>query len=246
MSIDSVMSSNHLIVLCRPLFLLPSVLPSNKVLSSESALHIRWSKHWSFSFTISPSSAFPQLSAHPFFHSKRRRGMKNSLSVGRDGNTQNLFSGRCGSWWKGAEHRAWWPLDDRSTWQFSASTLGVHWSSRWSPQTCPLLSRRCPRWITPQEVFSTMTCLTFGPKCPLLWGVLCPRHYKMFSSICDLCTLDVCFLFWGWFSFWLPCMAYGALPCMISVPEPGTEPTAVKVWNPNHCTNGDTSLHSRC
>ena len=55
MSIESVMPSNHLI-LCRPLPLLPSIFPSIRVFSSESALHIRWPKNWSFSFSISPSN----------------------------------------------------------------------------------------------------------------------------------------------------------------------------------------------
>jgi len=54
MSVESVMPSSHLI-LCRPL-LLPSVFPSIRVFSSESVLHIRWPKYWSFSFSISPSS----------------------------------------------------------------------------------------------------------------------------------------------------------------------------------------------
>ena len=54
MSIQSLMPSNHLI-LCRPL-LLPSIFPSIRVFSTESALHIRWSKYWSFSFSISPSN----------------------------------------------------------------------------------------------------------------------------------------------------------------------------------------------
>ena len=52
------MPSNHLI-LCRPLLLLPSVFPSIRVFSNESALHIRWPKHWSFS--ISPSSEYSRL-----------------------------------------------------------------------------------------------------------------------------------------------------------------------------------------
>ena len=55
MSMESVMPSNHLI-LCRPLLLLPSIFPSIRVFSSESALHIRWPEYWSFSFTISPSN----------------------------------------------------------------------------------------------------------------------------------------------------------------------------------------------
>ena len=60
MSIESVMPSNHLI-LCRPLLLLPSVFPSIRVSSNESALHIRWPKYWSFSFRISPSNEHPGL-----------------------------------------------------------------------------------------------------------------------------------------------------------------------------------------
>ena len=55
MSIKSVMPSNHLI-LCRPLSLLPSIFPSIRVFSNESALHIRWPKYWSFNFNISPSN----------------------------------------------------------------------------------------------------------------------------------------------------------------------------------------------
>ena len=55
MSIESVMPSNHLI-LCHPLLLLPSIFPNIRVFSNESALHIRWPKYWSFSFSISPSN----------------------------------------------------------------------------------------------------------------------------------------------------------------------------------------------
>ena len=54
MSIELVMPSNHLIILCHPFLLLPSVFPSIRVFSNESALHIRWTKYWSFSFNISP------------------------------------------------------------------------------------------------------------------------------------------------------------------------------------------------
>ena len=59
MSIKSLMPSNHLI-LCLPL-LLPSIFPSIRVFSSESVLHIRWPKYWSFSFNISPSSKYSGL-----------------------------------------------------------------------------------------------------------------------------------------------------------------------------------------
>ena len=60
MSIDSVMPSNHLI-LCRPLLLPPSIFPSIRVFSNESALHIRWPKYWSFSFSISPPNEYSGL-----------------------------------------------------------------------------------------------------------------------------------------------------------------------------------------
>ena len=60
MSIELVMPPNHLI-LCRRLLLLPSICPSIRVFSNESALHIRWPKYWSFSFNISPSSEHPGL-----------------------------------------------------------------------------------------------------------------------------------------------------------------------------------------
>ena len=57
MSVESVMSSNHLI-LCRPLLLLPSIFPSIRVFFNELALRIRWPKYWSFSFRISPSNEY--------------------------------------------------------------------------------------------------------------------------------------------------------------------------------------------
>ena len=60
MSIEPVMPSNHLI-LCHPLLLLPSIFPSIRVFSNESALRIRWPKYWSFSFSISPSSEYSEL-----------------------------------------------------------------------------------------------------------------------------------------------------------------------------------------
>ena len=60
MSIESLMSSSHLI-LCHPLLLLPLIFPSIRVFSSESVLHIRWPKYWSFSCSISPSNDHPGL-----------------------------------------------------------------------------------------------------------------------------------------------------------------------------------------
>ena len=60
MSIELVMPSNHLIR-CRPLLLLPSIYPSIRVFSNESAFCIRWPKYWSFSFNISPTKEHPGL-----------------------------------------------------------------------------------------------------------------------------------------------------------------------------------------
>ena len=60
MSIESVMPSSRLI-LCRPLLLLPPILPSIRVFSNESTLHMRWPKYWSFSFSIIPSKEIPGL-----------------------------------------------------------------------------------------------------------------------------------------------------------------------------------------
>ena len=59
-SIELVMSWNHLIFCC-PLFLLPSIIPSTRVFSNESTLHISWPKYWSFSFSISPSNEYSEL-----------------------------------------------------------------------------------------------------------------------------------------------------------------------------------------
>ena len=70
MSIESVMPSSHLIlccplsfsvILCHPLLLLPSIFPSIRVFSNESALCIGWPKYWSFSFSISPSNEYSEL-----------------------------------------------------------------------------------------------------------------------------------------------------------------------------------------
>ena len=65
-SIESVMPSNHLI-LCRPLLLLPSIFPSTRVFSNESALCIRWPKYWSFSFSISPSNEYWGMISSVYF-----------------------------------------------------------------------------------------------------------------------------------------------------------------------------------
>ena len=67
MSIELVMTSNHLI-LCHPLLLLPSIFPSIRVFSNESAVCIKWPKYWSFSLSISPSSEYSGLSSFRILH----------------------------------------------------------------------------------------------------------------------------------------------------------------------------------
>ena len=66
MSTELVMASNHL-VLCHLLLLLPSIFPSIRVFSNESALGIRWPKYWSFSFSISPSNEYSGLISFRFY-----------------------------------------------------------------------------------------------------------------------------------------------------------------------------------
>ena len=60
MSIESMMPSNHLIF-CHPFLILPSIFPSIRVFSNESALHIRWPKYWGFDFSINPSNEYSGL-----------------------------------------------------------------------------------------------------------------------------------------------------------------------------------------
>ena len=62
MSMETVMPSK-LLILCRPLLHLPSIFPSIRIFSNESALHIMWPKYWSFSFDISPSNEHPRLTS---------------------------------------------------------------------------------------------------------------------------------------------------------------------------------------
>ena len=80
MSIESLMPSNHL-NLCRPLLLLPSIFPSIRVYFNESALHIRWPKYWSFSFSISPSNEYSGLISFriDWFHFLAVQGTLKSL-----------------------------------------------------------------------------------------------------------------------------------------------------------------------
>ena len=81
MPVESVMPSNHL-SLCHPLFLLPSVFPNIRVFSNESVHCIRWSKYWSFSFSISPSNEYSGLISY-------RMGWLNLLAV--QGTLKNLL-----------------------------------------------------------------------------------------------------------------------------------------------------------
>ena len=111
MSLVLTMPSNHLI-LCHPLFLLPSTFPSTRVYSNESALHIRWPKYWSFSFSISPSNEYSGLTGLTL-------GLTGLISL-LSKRLSRVFSGT--TLWKhqffGAQHSLWstshictWPLE---------------------------------------------------------------------------------------------------------------------------------------
>ena len=82
MSSELVMLSNY-IILCHPLLLLPSILPSVRVFSNESVLHIRWPKYWSFSFSISPSNEYSGLISFriDLFDLLAVQGMKHSTYI---------------------------------------------------------------------------------------------------------------------------------------------------------------------
>ena len=84
---ESVMPSNHLI-LCRPLLLLPSIFPSIRVSSNESALRIWWPKYWSFSFNISPTNEHPGLTLSCLFSG----WSQDAASGTHGGNTKWAFS----------------------------------------------------------------------------------------------------------------------------------------------------------
>ena len=77
MPIESVMPSNHLI-LCHPLLLLPSILPSVRVLSNETVVRISWPKYWSFSFSISPCNEYPITQRQILHDSTYMRYLKES------------------------------------------------------------------------------------------------------------------------------------------------------------------------
>ena len=89
MSIESVMPSNHLI-LCRPLLLLPSIIPSIRVFSNESALRIRWPKYWSFSFNSSPSNEHPGFFRMDWLDLLAVKGLSRVFSSTTVGNHQFL------------------------------------------------------------------------------------------------------------------------------------------------------------
>ena len=87
MCIDSGMSSSHLI-LCRPCLLLPPIPPSIRVFSSESTLHMRWPKYWSFSLSISPSNEHPGLDSFrmdcfmwSYFHKANKKNANFSMNL---------------------------------------------------------------------------------------------------------------------------------------------------------------------
>ena len=117
MSIESVMPSSHLI-LCRPLLLLPPILPSIRVFPNESALHIRWPKCWSFSFSISPSSEYLGLISFrlDWF----------GLLAGQ-GTPENQCFGSV---------QTWWGRDSFSSWGLPGKALNYLWLGHKRSDNC--------------------------------------------------------------------------------------------------------------
>ena len=92
MSIEPLMPSKHLI-LCHPLLLLPSIFPSIRVFPNELALHIRWPKYWSFSFSISPSNEYLGLTDVIFLQSKGLLRVFSSTTVQKYSSVFSLLYG---------------------------------------------------------------------------------------------------------------------------------------------------------
>ena len=104
MSTESVMSSNHFL-LCHPLLFLPSIFPSIRVFSSESALHIRWTKYWSFSSSNSSSNEYSGLNSRTAWAGEV---LWEPLLPGKD-----LGKNGYGRWleWFRAYTECWWVKD---------------------------------------------------------------------------------------------------------------------------------------
>ena len=110
MSIESVMPSNHLI-LCHPLLLLPSIFPSIRVFSNESALCMRWPMYWSFSFNISPSNGSPlEWTGCISLQSKGLARVFSNTTV----QTHQCFSAQLSS--RSNSHIHTWPLEKPQPW----------------------------------------------------------------------------------------------------------------------------------
>ena len=105
MSIELVMPSNHLI-LCHPLFLLPSIFPSIRVFSNESVLHIGWPKYWSFSLSIDPSNKYsgPISSELTCLISLQSKGLSRVFS-NTTGQKHQFFSTQLSLWSNSHIHR---------------------------------------------------------------------------------------------------------------------------------------------
>ena len=118
MSIESVMPSNHLI-LCHPLLLPPSIFPRIRVFSNESALHIRWTKYWSFSFSISPSNEYSGLISFRIDWFDLHKPRSNSLTARRPESLSEDLVNSMGmnlkTWQKsGSSQRLWGQIHPQS------------------------------------------------------------------------------------------------------------------------------------
>ena len=161
MSIKSVMPSNHLI-LCHPLLLPPSIFPSIRVFSNESALCIRWPKYWSFSFSISPSNEYSGLISF-------RVDWSDLLAV--QGTLKSLLQNHI------SKASILW-----------CSAFFIHFSSPRYKQTASAPGTGSLALLPGCMAFSLPTC---PPECPL-WGTpeaegpLICRHRQLWSQLCSV------------------------------------------------------------
>ena len=172
MSIESVMQSNHLI-LCRPLFLLPSIFPSIRVFSNESVLRIRWPKYWSSS--ISPSNEYSELISFRinWFDLLAAQGTLKSLLQHHSSKASIL---QCLAFFMVQFSHLY-----MTTGNYSFDYTDLCWQSNVSANNCLSLTHK----LTGQHGVMYIVVLYHIFVCLILWTL----------SYCGLSCLKVCFLF---------------------------------------------------
>ena len=159
MSIKSVMPSNHLI-LCHPLLLLPSIFPSIRVFSNESALRFRWPKYWSFSFSISSSNEYSGLISFgmDWLDLLAVQGTLKSLLQNHSSRVSILWCSAFFIHFSSPQYKQAASAPGTGSWALLPGCMAF------SLPTCP---PECPLWGTP-EAEGPLTC----------------RHHQLWSQLC--------------------------------------------------------------